>query len=150
MHSDQPEVRPHKNKHVAEKAEGMLGVLMVVAIALLAIGAVFGAVLTMYSAVASRTREIATLRALGFGSGPVALSVLAEALVLALAVTENVASPSPRVLISRPPRNVTTRSTISSCRASAAAMASASASHAAVDPSMSVSKNVTARMTDET
>jgi putative ABC transport system permease protein len=52
---------------------------------LMAIGAVFGAVLTMYSAVASRTREIATLRALGFGSGPVQISVLAEALVLALA-----------------------------------------------------------------
>jgi len=34
------------------------------------IGAVFGALNTMYSAVAARTREIATLRALGFGSGP--------------------------------------------------------------------------------
>jgi putative ABC transport system permease protein len=52
---------------------------------LMAIGAIFGAVLTMYSAVASRTREIATLRALGFSSGPVQISVLAEALVLALA-----------------------------------------------------------------
>ena len=52
---------------------------------LMAVGAVFGALLTMYSAVASRTREIATLRALGFGSGPVLISVLTEALVLALA-----------------------------------------------------------------
>jgi putative ABC transport system permease protein len=52
---------------------------------LMGVGAVFGAVLTMYSAVASRIREIATLRALGFGSGPVQISVLAEALVLALA-----------------------------------------------------------------
>ena len=52
---------------------------------LMGIGAVFGAVLTMYSAVASRTREIATLRALGFGSGPLVVSVLAEAVVLALA-----------------------------------------------------------------
>ncbi len=52
---------------------------------LMAVGAVFGAVLTMYSAVASRTREIATLRALGFSSGPVQISVLVEALVLALA-----------------------------------------------------------------
>ena len=34
------------------------------------IGAVFGAIITMYTAVASRTREIATLRALGFGSIP--------------------------------------------------------------------------------
>ena len=63
--------------------------------------------------------------------------------------TENVASPSPRVLMSRPPRDVTTCSTISSWRASATAMASASASHAAVDPSMSVSRKVTARVTDE-
>jgi putative ABC transport system permease protein len=52
---------------------------------LMAVGAIFGAVLTMYSAVASRTREIATLRALGFGSGPVEISVLAESLVLAAA-----------------------------------------------------------------
>ncbi len=41
---------------------------------LMGIGAVFGAVNTMYTAVASRTREIATLRALGFGSVPVVVS----------------------------------------------------------------------------
>jgi putative ABC transport system permease protein len=52
--------------------------------ALMGIGAIFGAVNTMYTAVASRTREIATLRALGFGSFPVVLSVLTEALALAL------------------------------------------------------------------
>lgn len=52
--------------------------------ALMGIGAIFGAVNTMYTAVASRTREIATLRALGFGSFPVVLSVLTESLVLAL------------------------------------------------------------------
>jgi putative ABC transport system permease protein len=51
---------------------------------LMAIGAVFGAVNTMYTAVASRTREIATLRALGFGSIPIVISVLAEAAALAL------------------------------------------------------------------
>jgi putative ABC transport system permease protein len=39
----------------------------------------------MYSAVAARTREIATLRALGFSAGPVVLSVLIESVVLALA-----------------------------------------------------------------
>jgi putative ABC transport system permease protein len=38
----------------------------------------------MYNAVASRTREIATLRALGFGSLPVVFSVLAEAVLLSL------------------------------------------------------------------
>ena len=46
------------------------------------IGAVFGAVNTMYTAVASRTREIATLRALGFSSTPVVVSVLFESLLL--------------------------------------------------------------------
>ncbi|MBW8894768.1 MAG: ABC transporter permease [Acidobacteria bacterium] len=49
---------------------------------LMGIGAVFGAVITMYTAVASRTREIATLRALGFGSIPVVISVLAESILL--------------------------------------------------------------------
>jgi len=47
-------------------------------------GAVFGAVNTMYTAVAARTREIATLRALGFGRMVVLLSVLAEAMSLAV------------------------------------------------------------------
>ena len=51
---------------------------------LMGLGAVFGAVNTMYSAVAARTREIATLRALGFGSSPVVLSVLIEAVILSL------------------------------------------------------------------
>ncbi len=51
---------------------------------LMGVGAVFGALNTMYSAVSSRTREIATLRALGFSGGPVVVSVLLEALVLAL------------------------------------------------------------------
>ena len=52
---------------------------------LMGLGAVFGALNTMYSAVSARTREIATLRALGFKSGPVVISVLLESLVLALA-----------------------------------------------------------------
>ena len=47
-------------------------------------GAIFGALNTMFSSVATRSREIATLRALGFGSGPVVISVLAEALFLAV------------------------------------------------------------------
>jgi putative ABC transport system permease protein len=58
-----------------------LGVMIA---ALMAIGAVFGALNTMYSAVSARTREIATLRALGFGSGSVVVSVMLESLVLAL------------------------------------------------------------------
>ena len=52
---------------------------------LMAVGAVFGALNTMYSAVAARTREIATLRALGFGGGPVVVSLMLESLLLALA-----------------------------------------------------------------
>jgi len=51
---------------------------------LMALGAIFGAINTMYTSVASRTREIATLRALGFGAFPVAISTLVESLVLAL------------------------------------------------------------------
>ncbi|HET9693313.1 MAG TPA: FtsX-like permease family protein, partial [Steroidobacteraceae bacterium] len=51
---------------------------------LMGIGAVFAALNTMYSAVSSRTREIATLRALGFGAAPVVMSVLLEAAVLGL------------------------------------------------------------------
>jgi putative ABC transport system permease protein len=49
------------------------------------IGAVFAALNTMYSAVAERAREVATLRALGFGAGSVVLSFTAEALLVALA-----------------------------------------------------------------
>jgi putative ABC transport system permease protein len=51
---------------------------------LMAIGAVFGALNTMYSAVAARTREIATLRALGFGGSAVVVSLMIESLLLAL------------------------------------------------------------------
>ena len=50
--------------------------------AIMAIGAVFGALNTMYSAVAERGREIATMRALGFNSGNVVLSFLFEALLI--------------------------------------------------------------------
>jgi putative ABC transport system permease protein len=51
--------------------------------ALMGIGAVFGAILTMYTAVSTRSREIATLRALGFNTTSVVVSVLAESLALA-------------------------------------------------------------------
>jgi putative ABC transport system permease protein len=49
------------------------------------LGAEFGALNTMYTAVSSRTQEIATLRALGFRAGPVVISVVSESLLLALA-----------------------------------------------------------------
>jgi len=52
---------------------------------IMGLGAVFGALNTMYTAVSARNREIATLRALGFRSGPVVISVLSESLLLAFA-----------------------------------------------------------------
>jgi putative ABC transport system permease protein len=52
--------------------------------AMMALGAIFGALNTMYSAISARTREIATLRALGFGTSPVILSVMLESLAIAL------------------------------------------------------------------
>lgn len=52
---------------------------------MMAVGALFAALNTMYGAVAARTREIATLRALGFGAGPIITSVLAESVAIALA-----------------------------------------------------------------
>ena len=52
--------------------------------ALMGIGAVFGAVNTMYSAVAARTREIATLRALGFSGFSVVVSLLVESALLSV------------------------------------------------------------------
>jgi putative ABC transport system permease protein len=50
---------------------------------LMGLGASFGAMNTMYTAIASRTREIATLRALGFSPAPVVVGVFLESLVLA-------------------------------------------------------------------
>jgi hypothetical protein len=41
MHSDHHDLRPHKNKHLAERFEGMLGYIMIAAIVLLAIGMVY-------------------------------------------------------------------------------------------------------------
>jgi putative ABC transport system permease protein len=51
---------------------------------IMALGALFGALNTLYSAVDARTQEIATLRALGFGGVAVAVSVIAESVLLAL------------------------------------------------------------------
>jgi putative ABC transport system permease protein len=50
----------------------------------MAVGAIFGALNTMYTAVATRSREIATLRAIGFSALPVVVSVMLEAALLAL------------------------------------------------------------------
>jgi putative ABC transport system permease protein len=58
-----------------------LGILIA---SLMAVGATFGALNTMYNSISSRTREIATLRALGFGSGAVVVSVMLESLAVAV------------------------------------------------------------------
>lgn len=62
----------------------LITVLGSIVAVVMGIGAVFGALNTMYSAVAERSREIATMRALGFGSGSVVASFVAEALCIAV------------------------------------------------------------------
>jgi putative ABC transport system permease protein len=73
--------------YYAEQSTGvttLITTLGVLVASLMAVGAVFGALNTMYSSVAARAREIATLRALGFGRGAVVVSVMLESIVLAL------------------------------------------------------------------
>jgi putative ABC transport system permease protein len=60
-----------------------LYVLVVTLAAIMATGATFGALNTMYAAVANRTAEIGTLRALGFGRGAILVSFLTESMLLA-------------------------------------------------------------------
>ncbi|OJY90822.1 MAG: hypothetical protein BGP25_09835 [Lysobacterales bacterium 63-13] len=69
------------------QSEGLSKVIRVVGITIaviMAIGAIFGALNSMYAAVATRAREIATLRAIGFRSPPVIISVMLETMLLAL------------------------------------------------------------------
>jgi putative ABC transport system permease protein len=76
-----------KIDHYADESELLVKIITVLGTlvaSLMAIGAVFGALNTMYTAVSARTREIATLRALGFGAVPVVTSVLIESLFLAI------------------------------------------------------------------
>ena len=61
-----------------------IGVLAGIVTLIMALGAIFAALNSMYAAVAARGKEIATLRALGFGGVPVLVSVMIEALLLAL------------------------------------------------------------------
>jgi putative ABC transport system permease protein len=63
----------------------LLSVLVYVVGGIMGLGAIFGALNTMYSAVSARTSEIATLRAIGFGPMGIVVSVLVEALLLAAA-----------------------------------------------------------------
>lgn len=68
-----------------EQFRRTIGMLAGVVTLIMALGAMFAALNTMYAAVGSRAREIATLRAIGFGGAPVVVSVMIESLVLALA-----------------------------------------------------------------
>ena len=72
----------NRQSEVLTRAIRVLGTSVAI---IMAIGAVFGALNTMYAAIAARTREIATLRAIGFRGGPVVVSVLIETLLLATA-----------------------------------------------------------------
>ncbi|MGH8291499.1 MAG: ABC transporter permease [Steroidobacteraceae bacterium] len=75
-------------KYYADQSKGTTRVIRIVGVFLagiMAIGAIAGALNSMYAAVAARTREIATLRAIGFQGGPVVLSVMIETVLLALA-----------------------------------------------------------------
>jgi putative ABC transport system permease protein len=76
-----------EKKYFQEQSKTLQALVRTIGItiaALMGLGAVFAALNTMYSAVSARTREIATLRALGFGSMPVVVSVLAEALLIGI------------------------------------------------------------------
>ena len=68
----------------SEMVSTLIRVLGFLVAFVMAIGAVFGALNTMYSAVAARAREIATMRALGFGGGSVILSFMFESLLISL------------------------------------------------------------------
>jgi putative ABC transport system permease protein len=74
-----------ENEYYAAQSVAMTRLIQTIGFSiavLMGIGAVFGAILTMYTAVATRAREIATLRALGFDTASVLLSVLVESLGL--------------------------------------------------------------------
>jgi putative ABC transport system permease protein len=73
--------------YFSKQSEGMSKVMRVMGITvglIMAIGAVFGALNTMFAAVASRAREIATLRAIGFRGVPVVVAIMLETMLLAL------------------------------------------------------------------
>ena len=76
-----------ESQYYQRMAADLLGTVRFFALPLLiimGIGAIFGALNTMYGAVAARVREIGTARAIGFGAFPVGAAVVAESLLLAL------------------------------------------------------------------
>ena len=79
----------------AKVLSNLINILGYTVAAFMAVGATFGALNCMYSAIASRQVEIATLRAIGFGSGPVVVSVMIEALAAGASWAERSAGPWP-------------------------------------------------------
>lgn len=74
--------------YYAGQAKGLTKLIRIlgsIVAGIMGVGAVAGALNSMYAAVSARTREIATLRALGFRGGPVVASVMIETMLLALA-----------------------------------------------------------------
>jgi putative ABC transport system permease protein len=69
----------------SESSTRLITIVGVTAGAIMALGAIFSALNSLYAAVSARTREIAILRAIGFSAAPVVASVLAESLILSLA-----------------------------------------------------------------
>ena len=82
------DLKPNRERDYYERQSETTGTLIrifaIFVTAILSIGAVFGAVNTMYAAVAYRTREIGTLRALGFSRLRIVTAFLAESVALAL------------------------------------------------------------------
>src|SRR5690606_30164680 len=73
--------------YFSKQSEGMSKVIRIVGMvvgAIMGIGAVFGALNTMFATVTTRVREIATLRAIGFRGLPVVIAVMLETMLLAL------------------------------------------------------------------
>lgn len=85
----QLKVEAHTTRaYYADQAKGLTKLIRIlgsIVAAIMGVGAVAGALNSMYAAVSARTREIATLRAIGFRGAPVVISVMIETMVLALA-----------------------------------------------------------------
>jgi len=74
----------HYYSKQSEQLTNFIKILGIVVGSIMAVGAVFGALNTMYAAVAGRAREIATMRAIGFRGVPVVTAVMLETMLLAL------------------------------------------------------------------
>lgn len=73
--------------YYAKQSEGLtktINIIGTLVAVIMAVGATFGALNSMYSSVSARVKELATLRAIGFGPMPILLSIMTEGLILAL------------------------------------------------------------------